>query len=604
MYHNLISGQFLIIIILIRVMKKSNLIEKLFGSFAPGSSRVPLRSNIVRGSGGGYKPIGGSASSRAFGMDKKSPLLGNSSPSTLISGYYERVAELKGYQLLDISKLATNFFSDYVLNFLTNASNGNLLSISNVDGSTNEQVTERLNEILTKDIKIVNFIKNHLNDYIYFGEYFGILSTSLDEYGHQKFSIEEINDPVSVITKRVKSKELGKSEDIYLAKGDDGSIYEIPKNSVVFISTSNLRLVNDLSEENEEGRENFNKSAKNNTSSNDLNNIFNKTSTSSIIKKMSADDPDSNKNKVLKKEAYIASEPLLYSLILKVKELVIKELLVSLLSLRDLSSVQLFLLQFDKSVPLETANNICAKATKLANNTNELASFLTAQFDAISFIENALTQPAKFIPDYNSSLAAKNAMLPLDKLSEKMIEIMQMLDHCKASILGPLGLPSTLMDSTSGSKWQVLQQSERANSRVTFYINGIKESVTKLVCNIYETIYKEELDPSRVTLHICEKTSVEYNNRINQSESINGMLTSISQVLQSSLTMLESSAPLINPEQFLSYIQKLIKDVDPDADSLITEESISMYVNYLKAKISAGMEQMGVDPNTVFNNEE
>lgn len=588
-------------------MKKSNLIEKLFGSFAPGASRVPLRSNIVRGSGGGYKPIGGSASSRAFGMDKKSPLLGNSSPSTLISGYYERVAELKGYQLLDISKLATNFFSDYVQNFLTDVSNGNLVSIMDEDSnSINEQVTDRLNNILTKDLNIVNFIKNHLNDYIYFGEYFGMISTSLDELGHQKFRIEEINDPVSVITKKIRSKSTGKMEEIYLAKGDDGSIYEVPKNSVVFISTSNLRLVNDLSEDD---RDNYNTgtgsgSTKSKKDASKLNDIFSKNTTNNKIVKIQEDDPDSNRSKVLKDEAYIASEPLLYSLILKVKELVIKELLVSLLSLRDLSSVQLFLLQFDKSVPLETANNICAKATKLANNTNELASFLTAQFDAISFIENALTQPAKFIPDYNSSLAAKNAMLPLDKLSEKMIEIMQMLDHCKAGVLGPLGLPSTLIDSTSGSKWQVLQQSERANSRVTFYINGIKESVTKLVCNIYETIYKEELDPSRVTLHICEKTSVEYNNQINQSDSINGMLTSISTILQSSLTMLESSAPLINPEAFLSYLQKLIKDIDPEADSLINEETTAMYINYLKAKVGAGMEQMGVDPNMIFGGEQ
>jgi hypothetical protein len=66
---------------------------------------------------------------------------------------------------------------------------------------------------------------------------------------------------------------------------------------------------------------------------------------------------------------------------------------------------------------------------------------------------------------------------------------MQTLDQCKSNILGPLGLPITLMDSTSGSKWQVLQQSERANSRVASYMSGIKDSVTNLVCTVYEIIY-------------------------------------------------------------------------------------------------------------------
>ena len=259
-----------------------------------------------------------------------------------------------------------------------------------------------------------------------------MLQKSRDDTGHLKFRIEEINDPVCVITKKKKNED-GEMEETYLAKGDDGVMYEIPTDEIVYIASQNLRLINDLSDE------------------------WNASKNKKEEKRISGEkNKDENRQKVLKKESYMTSEPLLYPIILKVKELVIKELLVSLISLRDLSSVQIFLLQFDKSIPLESANELCARATKLANNTNELASFLSSQFDVISFIENTNTQSAKFVPDYNSTLGGKNSMLPLDKLTDKLLDIMQTLDNCKANILGPLGLPTTLMDSTSGNKWQVL----------------------------------------------------------------------------------------------------------------------------------------------------
>ena len=277
--------------------------------------------------------------------------------------------------------------------------------------------------------------------------------------------------------------------------------------------------------------------------------------------------------------------------------MIIKEILVSLISLRDLSSVQIFLLQFDKSTPKETANELCARTTKLANNTNELASFLTSQFDVVSFIENTLSQSAKFVPDYNSTMGNKNSMLPLDKLSDKLLDIMQNLDTCRNNVLSPLGIPSTILDSTSGSKWAILQQSERANSRVTGFMTGIKDSVASLVSIVYSTLYGEELDPGRMKLHVSEKTSVEYNNQINQSESVAGLMNGISGILTNALQVLETASPLLDIEAYLSYVQNLIKDIDPDTEALMNDKTKESYIAFLRAKLMAMAEQQGIDPS-------
>ena len=547
-------------------MKKSeNLIQKLFGSFSFGNSRVPLRSNVFGGSRG-YSPIGQTGNSRLFDSQRQSPLLGNSSPSNRISGWLERVDELKGYQLLDISKLATNFFADYVINFLKD-SNQQVVTILDEEGNNNETVTDRINNILIKDIKIFDYIRDHIQDSIFFGEYFSMLQTSRDESGHLKFAVEELYDPVTVVVKKKKNSD-GVIEELFLARGDDGAIYEIPRNKAFYIGNLNLRLINDLEDGWKEKKDK--------------------------PKLSSSKNKEKNLDKVLQKCSYVSGEPLFYSLILKVKELIIKELLVSLISLRDLSSVQIFLLQFDKSTPLETASELCARTTKLANNTNELASFLTSQFDVTSFIENTLTQSAKFVPDFNATLGNKNSMLPLDKLSDKLLDILQSLDSCRNNVLSPLGLPSTLLDSTSGSKWAILQQSERANSRVTSFMTGIKDSVSNLVQTIYRVLYDEELDPARIKLHISEKTSVEYNNQLNQSESVSGVVNGISNILQVSLQALEGAAPLLEPQAYLSYIQNLLKDIDPNTEPMITEETISKYIELLQAKMNQQMEQLGM----------
>jgi hypothetical protein len=190
-------------------------------------------------------------------------------------------------------------------------------------------------------------------------------------------------------------------------------------------------------------------------------------------------------------------------------------------------------------------------------------------------------------------------MLPLDKLSDKLMDIMQTLDLCRNNVLGPLGLPSTIIDSTSGSKWQVLQQSERANSRVASFMAGIKDSVTNLVCSLYENLYGAELDPSHVKLHISEKTSVEYNNQINQSESINGLVQGISNIIQTSLQTLDFASPLIDPQAYLNYIHNLLKDIDPNTENLITEETLQTYLQLVQAKVNSSFEQLGVDPSTI-----
>lgn len=554
-------------------MKKSdqNFFQKLFSNIGLGSSRVPLRSNIFRGAGGkGYSQIGQTGRSGLFNNgDRQSPLLGNAQPSNRLSGYYERVAELKGYQLLDITQTAVNFFKDYVINFITK-SEQSIVTIINEDGSNNEQASERINECLTKDLDITNYIRNHIDDEIFYGTYGSMIRTFHDETGHTKFSFVELYDPVSTVIKKKRNSE-GEIEEICLARGEDGSLYEIPEGEYFLMGSQDLRLINDL----EDGWKDS------------------KSGTNKVKYDRSNSQDEKNRDKVVRKESYIAGMPLFYSMVLKVKELVVKELLISLISLRDLATPTLFGLAIDKGVSMEAANDLCARMQKLTTNYTELNSFLSANFDSTSFIESVLTQNVKFFPDYNGTVSNKGPQT-LDKLSEKYLELLQSLDQTRQSILGPIGIPSTIIDGSvsSGTKWSVLQTSERANSKVASIMSGIQNSISDLARVIYTKFYNEDIDPALIKVHIFEKSTVEYNNQINQSESVNGVVQGISNVLSSATQLMDSTLGLMDPEKFLSYIQNQIKDIDPGASEFITEESIQQYSQLYNAKLQAMMQQM------------
>ena len=230
---------------------------------------------------------------------------------------------------------------------------------------------------------------------------------------------------------------------------------------------------------------------------------------------------------------------------------------------------------------------------KLFTNYNELSSFLTAQFDITSLIESAMTMNTKVFPDYNSTMSSKNPIYNLDKLSDKLLDMMQSLDANRNNILAILGLPSSVLDGTA-TKWQVLQQSERANSKVSSFISGIKDSIVSLIKGIYKTIYKDDLDVSLIQLHLFSTTTTEFNSTLNEVDSVNGVVQGISQIITNSLQTLEQASPLIDPEKYLNYIQNLIKDIDPNTESLINEETIKSYIELLGMKLQAQKEQLGL----------
>lgn len=551
----------------------ANVFQKIFATVGFGSGgRIPVRTNIMNfgHSGSGYSKIGG-ASTR-FQNDRQSAILGNYSPSNRITGWLSRVAELKGYENIDTCKLAVSLFEDYTNNFL-NSSAAQVITILDEEGNEDEQKTQRINDILIRDIKIFDFIRDHLRESIYYGCYYSLLRTKRDNKGHLRFFPYELYDPISVIIRKNMDPETNEIVDEYIAIGEDGEAYVIPDDECFYLGSPNMRLRNDLKESDKTGFVTYENPGE---------------------KKKLKFGNQENRKKVMMTESYTAGEPIFYANILKVKELVVKELLVSLLTLRDLTTPSLLALMFDKGVPIESAQELCTRVQRMLSSYNDLSSFLSSQFDVTSLIENILSQNIKVIPDYNATLQNKG-LINTDKLSDKLMEIMQTLDQSRQQVLSTVGVPSSIMDGTLGNKWQILQSSERASSKTLSIISGLKESLKSLVRTIYKVIYDETIDPDLIRIHAFSKTTVEYNNSMNTMENISSLTSGISNVLVQALQTLDQSMPLLDPQAYIGYIRNLIKDIDPEAVDLITDETIEEYIKFANEKYQAQRMQLGLE---------
>ena len=121
-----------------------------------------------------------------------------------------------------------------------------MVTILDEDGNQDEVKSERINNILSKDIRLFDYIRDHLDEAIYYGSYYSMLKTKRDEKGHLKFYIVGLYDPISVIIKRTIKED--ETEEEFVAIGEDGDAYIIPSTECFYLGTPNMRLINDLKE--------------------------------------------------------------------------------------------------------------------------------------------------------------------------------------------------------------------------------------------------------------------------------------------------------------------------------------------------------------------
>jgi hypothetical protein len=267
-----------------------------------------------------------------------------------------------------------------------------------------------------------------------------------------------------------------------------------------------------------------------------------------------------------------------YGMIAKLKEYLLKDKLISLLTIKDLIQPLVMLIKVEKNTSAEDATKLALRAEQLINNYVDTSSFLTGSFSVQELIQ-LLVDNIKVLPDYNDSMTNLSP-LDLSKLTDKIDKMRSEQDATKEDLLNSTAVPLDLFTGRASS-WEALKTSERLNSKVNQYIKIIKLSMQMAAKQLLYIYTKKDINLIDIKVNIFSKTSIEYNNAQANSDVISSLLDSIRRIIEDAETFAKSSN-LINKRKYLEYVRKNLYNIDPELLDIISDEEIIKFIEMVK----------------------
>jgi hypothetical protein len=275
---------------------------------------------------------------------------------------------------------------------------------------------------------------------------------------------------------------------------------------------------------------------------------------------------------LIKSDHMSAGSPLFYNITGKIKEYLLKEQILALLSIKDLIQPLLLLIQLDKSTSVDEGNRLALNVENMINKYSDISSIISSNFGINSLID-ALMNNIRVIPDYHSGMGNMNN-IDLSKVTEKLNTIEQSQDTKKDIIMNTCCIPRALYSGES-TKWDAIKSSQRLNSRIHSYAVGISDSIRDEALFITKDMTGVELSPSDITVNLFKKTDVDYNQSISGMEILSTVMQGISTILTNCQQTIQE-IKIIDPGKYAKYILDQLKLIDPTVTEFMTEESIRM----------------------------
>ena len=338
-------------------------------------------------------------------MGSDQPSSSQAEPTALLSNrymstYYLRVQELKNYEMTDLTEMIVGLFSDYIISYIKEE-HSRIISLSD-EVKDSEFYSDKINEVLA-GLNYVEDLKLHLFEYIYYGGY--SYSIHWDEK-NREFKKKLLYNPTNLISSY--SEDGIKS---YLVQTKLSSIEEVSPGNIVMIGNPTMELFDNISKEFKNGNWGF----------------------------------DERKNDTLYRvKQYRACKPLYYSIIGKVKEYLLKDQLINILSIKDLIAPLVYSVGMDKNTDPATADNLVTNIENLINKYADVSVIIESNFDINSLLDQ-INNNIKLVTDYNQNIANMSS-LDLIKVNDRINELRNDQDNIRNGILQSCGIPESLFN--------------------------------------------------------------------------------------------------------------------------------------------------------------
>lgn len=441
-----------------------------------GSPYAPVQSNIIS-PGSLNSTVGGGVDA-----NKIYSIVGTS-----LTRYLERIDELTSYLEFHITKTSIDVIKDALMELII-TDNPNIISLPD-DLEAEADINRILNEM-----QLIKHITSDLSELIYYGSYSYAMELTDD---NKSCKLRYLKNPTKVISTWKDSK-----LDSYFTYDMAGEMHEFNKNEIFSISTYDYKL--DFDE---------------NISSDRLKQLNAEIEGEESKTRLNIAKEKEKKRITSYDKRYLAGTPLFGYITGKIKEYILKDYLLSILSIKDLIQPIILLVGLEKTTALEEGVDLTQKVESLINKNLDM-SFMEAKGLSVKELAMSLIDNIRVLPDYDSKLAGMTD-LNLDKISEKIDRIRMDQQTIKEDLINAIGLPPDLFEGRA-SRWESIKMSQRFESKVSYYVDMINKSVVLLAENLYDRLkLSKKLDiEGKITSNLMDTDSLEYTKKVARMDTL------------------------------------------------------------------------------------
>jgi len=257
--------------------------------------------------------------------------------------------------------------------------------------------------------------------------------------------------------------------------------------------------------------------------------------------------------------------PLFYHHLPKVRELYLKDLVVSILGIKDVIQPDILGMNFEGGMDIDQAQDMCQNLEDLLNKNSDYSIFNSSSLDYNDLVK-LIVDTVRILPDVDGKLQGLNP-IRTTSLQEKISQIRMESKELERDVTSSLGVPMDLFEGNS-SKWEVIKRSERLQSRVTYYINMIKLSLRRLAQSVYFHLHKKELRINEFKITLFSESDIEIAQKTNKLQSLVELSQTLIQLVTGAERELQDSQ-LINKEKYYKLLKSNLKDIYPEMEDLL-----------------------------------
>lgn len=430
-----------------------------------------------------------------------------------LHSYYRRFQELKDYENADIIKRIVDVFSDYLIGYLVNESDIITLNGAKMGNKLFDHQT-KINKIF-KDLGIVQELKSHLFEIIYYGQYCIKYDYDKETQKYVKYPLENPCDVVSVIRH-------GKT-DRHLVGSRDGILVEVGPDSIIRLGSADFHIIDDM----EKTR-----------------------------------DLDGIDSRIVRAEGLVTGSPLYYNLFNKVKEYILRDQTLSLLSVKELVLSLITFIYTNKTMPSLERQRIIDNIDDILNKYSDMP-FTSATDILFDKLIEILSKHVYSSEEISSVLGGRGDTNLLAKVVNFIYDIKKDQRYLLDNILISTDVPNGLMVGDV-SKDEAIRDSWRLYNRVKNYVFQITDGLIDTAAMFYHQISGEEIEVENVKCNIFDGIKVRlFDEVIPQIEMINDSLESICFLVDNMKDIINKNA-FINKDAVRSWGVSKIKGIGPD----------------------------------------